>query len=392
MSWLELFYDLVYVATIIQLGNKLASDLSVTGVLRFALLFVIVWWAWSSTMLYFNRFSCDDVWHRLLVFLQMFAVGAMAVYVRDAFGAFSIRFVLAFVAVQIITMLLYARTWRSAPEAHPTIARFLKFFAFGVALWIVSLAVPSPWRALLWGLAFLVELSEALLEESIRLGDAIPPDHPHLAERYALLTIIVLGEFFVKAVSGLSGVMEQAGRIFPATAVFSVVALMVAASLWWVYFDDIAGKTVVHRTRAHISWLYAHLPLHLGITVVAVGLQKMLTLGFSDPFPLRYAWVICGALVLCMLSVAIIDSVTKGPDVHLRRRVRIGLRVGLSVFLLGLLRYGPGAPTVVVVGLIALACVGHIAIELLLEWHWYKTHQVPLPRRRWRGHDAKRAG
>ena len=67
VGWLELFYDLVYVATIIALGNKLSEDSSTEGVLAFAALFVPIWWSWTGMAFYMTRFNQDDVGHRLLV-------------------------------------------------------------------------------------------------------------------------------------------------------------------------------------------------------------------------------------------------------------------------------------------------------------------------------------
>ncbi|MCB0157354.1 MAG: low temperature requirement protein A, partial [Caldilineaceae bacterium] len=73
VTWLELFYDLVYVAVLIQLGNILSDDVSPVGLMRFVVLFVPVWWAWTGITFYMNRFVADDVVHRLLIYLQIVA-------------------------------------------------------------------------------------------------------------------------------------------------------------------------------------------------------------------------------------------------------------------------------------------------------------------------------
>lgn len=78
---LELFYDLIYVATIIQLGNALSHHVGLGGVLVFFALFVPLWYTWTGFTFYSNRFMVDDGLHRGRVFIQMFAVDAMAVSV-----------------------------------------------------------------------------------------------------------------------------------------------------------------------------------------------------------------------------------------------------------------------------------------------------------------------
>jgi len=80
VTWLELFFDLLYVAALIQLGDELSSDVSWGGVGRFVGVFTVLWWTWTGTTAYTNRFAVDDVVHRLLVFLQMFAVANVALF------------------------------------------------------------------------------------------------------------------------------------------------------------------------------------------------------------------------------------------------------------------------------------------------------------------------
>ena len=48
IGWLELFYDLVYVATLIQIGNYLSDNLTWLGFGQFMVMMTIVWWAWGG--------------------------------------------------------------------------------------------------------------------------------------------------------------------------------------------------------------------------------------------------------------------------------------------------------------------------------------------------------
>lgn len=78
-TWLELFYDLIFVAAFIQMGNSLSEKVSFASFVGFCAMFIPLWVAWSGYTFYINRFTVDDFAHRLLVFAQMLAVGAMAV-------------------------------------------------------------------------------------------------------------------------------------------------------------------------------------------------------------------------------------------------------------------------------------------------------------------------
>jgi low temperature requirement protein LtrA len=42
VTWLELFFDLVFVAAVAQVGTHLRDDYSIAGLLRFSLLFVLI--------------------------------------------------------------------------------------------------------------------------------------------------------------------------------------------------------------------------------------------------------------------------------------------------------------------------------------------------------------
>ncbi len=95
-TWLELFYDLVYVATVIQIGDRLSDDVSINGFLGVVALFIPVWWSWVGTTFYSNRFDSDDAVHRLLVFTKIFFVSLMAINVYDALGETAPQFALGY--------------------------------------------------------------------------------------------------------------------------------------------------------------------------------------------------------------------------------------------------------------------------------------------------------
>ena len=92
-SWLELFYDLVYVAAIIQLGNGLSNHPGFVGFLQFGVLFFFLWCTWAFFSFFYNRFNVDDALQRLLVFTQMFSVGGMAVSVAGVFDGDHVFFI-----------------------------------------------------------------------------------------------------------------------------------------------------------------------------------------------------------------------------------------------------------------------------------------------------------
>ncbi len=319
VTWLELFYDLVYVAAIIQLGNRLSDDVSWGGVIRFVALFIPIWWSWTGVTFYVNRFAIDDLVHRLLIFTQIGFVAILAMSTVDAFGALGQQFILAYVGIRAILIVLYLRAYRHVPAARPLTRRFIVGFSLAASIWLISAFVPPPARYALWVVAMVADLAVPFI--SRRFNPLLPPDVPHMTERYGLFTIIVAGEAFVKVISGAPSTPLAVNQLL-----LGALGLVLAGSLWWLYFDDVAGSPLKARGHAPFVWLYAHLPLAIGLTAFGVAIKKVIFIHGGEALPEKYRLLLGGALVTYLIFVMMIDLVTtrsrKGAS--LRRRAGSG--------------------------------------------------------------------
>ena len=179
VGWLELFYDLVYVATLIQIGNFLSDNLDWTGFGKFLVLMFITWWAWSGETAYQNRYYVDDATHRLLVLLQMIGVAAIGLSVSDAFGELSTQFALAFAFVRSILVAMWIRSSRSHPDSKALAVNYTTGIGFGVVIWIASIALPADIRWIAWLVAIAFEIvyfaRPSTLGETRRWATGRPP-------------------------------------------------------------------------------------------------------------------------------------------------------------------------------------------------------------------------
>ena len=267
-TWLELFFDLVFVISIAEVVHTLEDYRTLADFAGTAGMFVAVWWAWVGYTVYADRFDTDDLLHRVLVLAGMLAVVAMALSVHDALHGGSARFALAFVAVRGVVLLLNARARRHAAEARPLLNLYLTAFSIGASLWLVSVLVPEPARYLLWGVALVIELSAPWVG---RHQIARAPIHAsHLVERFGLFTLIVLGESVISVAQGVAKGAQ--GDWTAAMATSAVAGFLVVASLWWLYFDRLDDGTIRSVLRGLI-WNYAHLPLLAGLVSVALGIE-----------------------------------------------------------------------------------------------------------------------
>ncbi|MCA9627761.1 MAG: low temperature requirement protein A [Myxococcales bacterium] len=326
VGWLELFYDLIYVALIIQLGNMLSEHVGLAGTVAFAGLFVPIWFTWTGFTFYSNHFVTDDFVHRALVFVQMFAIGGVAVSVpglfRKEFFAFSAFYALA----RLIMVALYFRAWRHVSVARALARRYVIGFSVGALLWFSAAFLPWPWVLPVWGAAMLIDLNSVLSQTARTLTAQHPPDTQHATERYGLLTIIVLGESFVKVLSAVS-----ADGLHRTTFLMCGCVLFICCSLWWIYFDDVAGSRIKPGRLTPFFWIYSHLPLTMAITSVGVAAKKAVFFDPGSVAPTKYRWFLCGTLAFALFWVAVIDSITERRQAELsdRTRVQDPLRFGV---------------------------------------------------------------
>jgi len=278
VTWLELFFDLVFAGAVSQVAAPLTDDYSGAALARFAFLFLLIWWAWLGHTVFSTRFDTDDAAQRTLTLLQMFAVAVMAVNARHPLGSREAAgFAAAYAAMRVILVVQYLRA-RQVGESRRLTSRFAAGYGIAAALWLASAFVEAPFRWVFWTLALAIDLGTAADAE--RDAGSIPPDAAHLPERFGLFTIILLGESMFAVMQGME---RQETWSLPAAA-SAFAGMAVAFLFWWWYFDG-PGATGERRLRArrHLwrfhLWAYAHFPLYLGIAVTGVGFEHVITAG-----------------------------------------------------------------------------------------------------------------
>ena len=175
-SWLELFFDLVFVVAIAQLAQELARDHSLGGFAIFAGLFLPVFIAWQGFTFYADRFDSDDVLFRAVMLAAMLAIAALAVQIPDvAAGRHDAGFVVAYVTLRSLLVALYLRAWPHAVAARPLIARYAGGYSLSIALWLLSLLVDPPLRYVLWGVGLAIEYAMPVVAQRIHARIPVDP-------------------------------------------------------------------------------------------------------------------------------------------------------------------------------------------------------------------------
>lgn len=361
-TWLELFYDLVFVAAVAVLGTRILEDPSWAGVLSYFSFFALMWWLWASHTFYADRFDTDDLVYRLLAGAQIIAIVVMAAALTTGESASTLAFAIGYATARLILLVLYARAYRHVPVARVLIAGYLKGFGGASFLWVLAIFVPEPGRFWIWGLALAVDIATPFV---VRKAQAkVPLDVSHLPERFGLFTILVLGESIAAAIVGLGHVDWDV----PATLT-AILGVVMATSLWWVYFDNLDGFNVRRRgTQKNwrpTVWIYGHLPLAASLAVAGVGVEHAIVAAVHpEDWHGAERWLLIGAIAVAFLSMAVILEASIKPEGDLvRSRIVRGRLIGVAALvLIGL--FGSLGPALVV-GLVTVVCVAQVISDLL---------------------------
>lgn len=361
-TWLELFYDLVFVAVVAALGIRLLADSSPMGWLSYAAYFVLVWWLWASHTFYADRFDTDDLVYRMLAATQMVTLALLAASVSTESSGSTAVFAATYASARIILLVLYVRVYRHVDQAKKLVRGYLIGFGAAASLWLVSVVVPEPARFWLWGLAFVIDVATPYVMR--RDQASVPLDVSHLPERFGLFTILVLGETIVAVTVGLGHVEWQV-----ATTITGVTGILLASGIWWIHFDNLDGFVVRRRGAAKAwrptVWIYTHLPLAIGIAMIGVGVEHAIIGADRDHvYAAPERWVLVAGVAIAFAAIATIEHASirrAGEDLSSRIAWNRVYAVPM-VILVGLIGFGP----VVTIVLLGAICAVEVVADVVV--------------------------
>ena len=334
-SYLELFFDLVFVFAITQVTSLLLGDTSAAGFARSALILGLIWWAWSGFTWMTNAIDIESQVTRLLFLAGMAGAFFVALAVPHAYGDEGAWFACAYAFIRVLNLALYGWGLKDRPAQLAALLRLAPFFLLAPALVVAGGIVDgSTLRTALWAASIAVDVAGVLAaggENDWRVSPA------HFAERYALIVIIALGESIV-AIGAGTGALPRDGMF----ALSVTIAFAGVAALWWAYFGFVSGAVERALQRASPSrrgplardvFTIFHYPMVLGIVFFAVAAKKVLAhpedalsragraaLGLGVAFFLAgfllgrwrivrtIGWERAGAAVLTLVAVVVLRS------------------------------------------------------------------------------------
>ncbi|MEO8475791.1 MAG: low temperature requirement protein A [Actinomycetota bacterium] len=355
-TWLELFFDLCFVAAVTALADGLRSDPTLAGLWHFCLLFVPVWWAWMEFTWFATAWDNDDLFHRLSLLFAMLLVIVLASGIRDVVsGGSDVAFVLAYAAMQVLLVVMFLRVLPHAGDARGLAKNYLIGDAIGGALMLASLAVDASARHWIWALALLVLMVAPVF--AVRAYDGQPFDARHIPERYGLFAIIVLGEGVVAVTTGLSSATLDGGSVASALLGFGI-----AAAIWWAYFETVSSSALSReRVVASFLWGYGHLFAYSGIAASAVGVQLAIEAGAHGDHGLSLATrlMLCAGPGFVLFALAVIHKANiQAWDAVMSQRL---IAIALLLATVGL---GRGMPPAALTGVVFVVLAVTVTLDV----------------------------
>jgi len=320
VTFVELFFDLVFVFAVTQISRGLIAHPSAETLTKTLILTLAVWWVWLGTAWVTNLLNPECGWVRTLLITMMFVGLLMSSAIPDAFGDKALLFAISLVVLQVgrnlFTIFAFARRH---PDKAANFVRITIWSAAAGSLWIIGALAPSEIRLWVWLLAVTIDFVGPTTQFIVPgLGGSNLSEWDisgqHMSERVSLFLIIALGESVVVAGSTFSQLPISPALIASFLAAFASTVLM-----WLLYFShaqSVGSDYITQATNrgviARAAYSYAPTFLVVGIVLAAVGDALVL----NEPTKPVDAWavaMVAGSSAFYLLGNALFARSTGGP-------------------------------------------------------------------------------
>jgi low temperature requirement protein LtrA len=271
---LELFFDLCFVVAVGQAGRELAHAIGQGqvghGLGAYATVFFAIWWAWMNYSWFATAFDPDDIPFRLATFVQIAGSLVIAAGVPRAFEHQDFTVVvIGYVIVRLAFASQWIRVYRDNPEFRGLAARWGGGVLVVQLFWVLLQFVHASTG---YDVAFVILIVVELLVPYWAGRAGTLPFHPqHIAERYGLFTLIVLGETVSAATVATQAAMSEHEDVRE-LVLLALGGLLIVFSAWWIYFAHEAGDLLRDQTSPYL-WGYGHYIVFASAASIGAGAE-----------------------------------------------------------------------------------------------------------------------
>ncbi len=301
VSFLELFYDLVYVVVIARAAHALAKDITWRSFGEFCVVFGLIWMAWMNGTLYYELHGREDGRTRVFVFIQMLLLALLAVFTAGAVGESGTQFAIVYVLYTVVVSWLWFTVRMQDTEEYMAVTgRYLSGMLVTMGLMLISAFVPAEVRLWIWAALILMWVVFGLLMARNEVMDSGLTVTHSMVERFGLFVIIVLGEVVVGVVDGLSEVEHNFRSI--ATG---LIGLCIGFAYWWTYFDFVGQRMPIDIAKVRSRWMFLHLPVTLSVAASGAAMVSLIEHAGDDHAPASTAWLLAGSVTLGLMALVV---------------------------------------------------------------------------------------
>ncbi|SFL06395.1 Low temperature requirement protein LtrA [Paenibacillus sp. 1_12] len=325
VTWLELFYDLLFVAAVSKASHVLLhvelGSIPIEYLSKFILIFVPIWWAWVGQSLFVNRFGQDTLSHRIFLIVQLFFVLIMTASLSVNFDQYYVPFLIGYVGLRAMTAIQYLSVHKEEADRKIT-ARYLgSRFWIGLVISALSLFFDSWIRYAVLYAGIAVDIVLPLIGRKYLMKS--PINTHHLLERFSLFTLILLGESVVSILAVL-----QSSYWTWQSILFASITFLLIIAMWWQYFDNVEKKVDKTIETAGQTIIYGHLFIYLSLCMIAASIQLLFLEQLNYIFMLSF---IFGSILLYFFSTTLVFHKYR----HLHQRLGI-FHLALLLGILGI--------------------------------------------------------
>ena len=344
VTFVELFFDLVFVFCVTQVAGLVHGHLDVQSAVSTVLVFWLVWWAWTQFTWALNAANTDHPRVQVITLLATAVAFLLAVGIPGALGDAALWFAVPYVALRVVGLLLYYWVAWGDPAQRRAVRVFGLFSVAGLLAVLAGGLLGGSALAWCWGLTIALDLTAAGIGAQLEGWNLHPS---HFAERHGLIVIIALGETLIVAAAGLA----EAART-PTVIATGVLAVAVTCGLWWSYFRHArqAFEEALAKREGNARSCMAR-----------------------DVFSVMHFPMLCGIIAIA----AAMEAALAQPDRALLVNLRVALGGGAVLFVCGtaaamwrasrrLLPWRWGLAPLAMAGVLALGAVPWVAMALLL--------------------------
>ncbi len=367
ISWLELFYDLVYVVVISKVTHQLALNHTWTGIADYAYLFAMVFWGWYNGSQYHDLHGSPGIRTRFMTLWQMVAVGALAVMLDGSGEHLISRATLGILVLQLFITYLW---WSVGiyDKHHRKLNRpYTYCFLAAFALLCLSTAVPFSYRRLILWTVLALNYSPFFLT-ALRLRNTSNEFSMSLSmtERLGLFTIIVFGEAILGVINSMSSLEEITGTMWTCFG----LGILIVFALWWIFFSLIADRSCKPGIFEGFVLSFLFIPTLASLGMVGAAFPSLIRefTGQPDAHNLQLIYGTSISIFLCSIVAISRFLVYSGEYLPSKKRVQY-LLISMALINLGLVfLFGVLSP------LIYLLCVFSVlmSIIVILTKMWFR--------------------